>query len=115
MKRLYIGAMVTSAIAAIVASPAAAQERIVQYQCEDGPSFQVTFHQNKNNPIRDYAKVKLPNKAEPLELRPLDSRDSIKYGHGLAVLKILDNQASLEINWQTVSNACVAVAPPPKS
>jgi Membrane-bound lysozyme-inhibitor of c-type lysozyme len=113
MKSVHVGALVISVIAAIAApfaiAPATAQEKIVRYQCEEGPSFQVTFHQNKNNSIRDYARVKLPNQAEPLKLRPLDSRDGIKYGSNLSLLKILDNQASLEMNWQVVSDRCVAV------
>jgi hypothetical protein len=108
MRKVCIAAMMVGGMA-IVALPANAQEKIVRYQCEQGPSFLVTFYQNKNNSIRDYARVKLPNKAEPLKLRPLDSRNSIKYGSNLSLLTILDNQASLEINWQTVSNGCVAV------
>jgi hypothetical protein len=107
MRKVCVGVMM-SGVVAIAALPATAQERIVRYTCEQGPSFQVTFNQNKNNPLRDYAKVKLPNRPEPLKLRPLDSRDSIKYGSNLSLLTIFDNQASLEINWLTVSAGCVA-------
>jgi hypothetical protein len=92
-----------------IAGSAQAQDARIRYQCEQGPSFDVHFHQNQKNNIRDYARVQLPNQPEPLKLRPLDSRDDvITYGSGKTVLTIRDNQASLEQNWLPISNGCVA-------
>ncbi|NJP10582.1 MAG: lysozyme inhibitor [Leptolyngbyaceae cyanobacterium RU_5_1] len=102
MKAVRLGAMILPVIAAIAALPASAQQTVVRYQCEQGSGFEATF-------LRDTEKMKeakLKLGSQVMTLLPVASSVGHKFSNGRTILFVTENEASIEVNYQTILSRC---------
>jgi hypothetical protein len=99
MKIVNAGALILPLLTTIVIFPAHAQEEHFKYICENGKTFEVTVRADK-------AKLKL-DETSTLKLLPLDAREGLKFAAHHILLTMVNREASIEINDNSVYNKCV--------
>ncbi len=100
MKAVVWGILLLPIVSAISPLPASAQAVSRKFQCAQGRSFEAEV-------LKDKVYVKYDS-GKTIKLRPLDSREGIKFANGLTLLTLNGNQAEIEINYITEFNQCVA-------
>ena len=99
MKAIRLGVLILPIAVMFAGLPAKTQDEFMQYQCGEGKSFEAQLLRNK-------ARVKLGNQS--FNLLPVDSRQGLKYSNGRTSLMVVDNQASIEVDYKKILNGCTA-------
>ncbi|MEX0268869.1 hypothetical protein AB3R30_06995 [Leptolyngbyaceae cyanobacterium UHCC 1019] len=99
MKIVNVAGLILPLLTTIAIFPAQAQEEYFKYACEDGKTFEVTVRP-------DRAKLKLDGSTS-LKLLPLDAREGLKFAAKRTLLTMVNQEASIEINYAFVYRNCI--------
>lgn len=108
MNAVKFGAMILPVVAAIAALPVSAQQTTVRYQCEQGNGFEATY----TGDIEKMKEAKVKLGSQTMTLLPVAAGRGHKFSNGRTLLTVLDNEASIEVNYQTILSRCSTVADP---
>lgn len=99
MKIFKLGALILPVVVAIATFPVNAQERIANYRCNGGRTFEATF-------LRNSARVRL-ERNRTITLPQVRSASGARYSDGRTTLSTKGNEAFIEVNNRRVFEQCV--------
>jgi membrane-bound inhibitor of C-type lysozyme len=100
MKQFQVGTILLPLLLTLPVLPAAAQQRVYNYQCDSGRSFQVEYSS-------DFARLNTGS-GRPIPLAQVEAASGTRYSNGEITLYSKGNEAFVEQNNRRIYSNCVA-------